>query len=200
MPVVFSQHTNNGSQLVLWHITENVENLLQGLHHETIDAVSKFKCIQRQREYAAVRQCLLFLNLNDGVIYDYSGKPRLETACIGITHSGNYAAIIVNRNVNVSIDIERPQTRIEKMKDRFMSDEECLSFASISMNLSLIWSAKECVYKWFGNRPLDYRRHICIETIGQQNIITRVKNTQLVLNYKVFEEYENLIMIWCEQT
>lgn len=97
-------------------------------------------------------------------------KPFLlnEEYHFSVSHCGDYAAVIVNKDHRVGIDIELVTPRIERIKHKFLNDHELdLHPAADKKLLTLFWSAKEAVFKWYGNGEVDFKKHI---NIMQANI------------------------------
>jgi phosphopantetheinyl transferase len=101
------------------------------------------------------------------VEYDSSGKPYLAGSelHISVTHTDDLAAIIISRHARVGIDIERIRPRIEKVRDKFISQDEAVLIGKEREleQLTLAWCAKEALYKLYGLRNLDFRENICVE-------------------------------------
>jgi phosphopantetheinyl transferase len=132
-------------------------------------------------------------------------KPFLhdEAYHFSISHCGDYAAVIVSSKKKVGIDIEKPTEIISRIKNKFLNEEELSSFnecATIQF-LTLIWSCKEAVFKWYGQGNVDFRKHILIEKINyeKQPMITSeilfTKSTGIHLQVQSFM-YEELCLSW----
>ncbi len=109
-------------------------------------------------------------------------KPFLsnEAYHFSISHCGDFAAAIVSSKSRVGVDIELVKPLIQKIKHKFLSDvemqllrdERVLSNNTIPVMdnaksenpssdfLTLCWSAKEALYKWYGSGGVDFKAHI----------------------------------------
>lgn len=96
-------------------------------------------------------------------------KPFLadEQYHFSISHCGNFAAAIVSSNQRVGIDIELVTPRIEKISHKFLSPEEIhflqqwQVFDKLQLELkTVIWSAKEAMFKWYSDGQVDFREHM----------------------------------------
>lgn len=96
-------------------------------------------------------------------------KPFLadEQYHFSISHCGNFAAAIVSSNQRVGIDIELVTPRIEKISHKFLSPEEIhflqqwQVFDKLQLELkTVIWSAKEAMFKWYSVGQVDFREHM----------------------------------------
>lgn len=96
-------------------------------------------------------------------------KPFLENEQyhFSISHGGNFAAAIVSSTHRVGVDIELVSPRIVAISHKFLHPTEKAfldDWAHLpKMHLELntvMWSAKEAIYKWHGLGGLDFRQHM----------------------------------------
>lgn len=95
-----------------------------------------------------------------------------------ISHCGSYAAAIVSRESRVGVDLELITQRIEVVAHKFLNEDEAQflneDYAMFLEQwglrgqvhqefLTLIWSAKEAIFKWYGKGELDFRGHMRLE-------------------------------------
>lgn len=132
-------------------------------------------------------------------------KPFLqnEQYHFSISHCGDYAAAIVSSDKRVGIDIEIPVEKIEKIKDKFLSEKEMSEFeisSSATFNsqlTTLLWSAKEAVFKWYGNGSVDFKKHIQLKKIheGDETIdcLFTKTNQPLKVHYRF---PDHLVLAW----
>lgn len=144
-------------------------------------------CNNRQKETAAVYALLNEMLGRGGWIIDHedSGRPILRQSDmeIGISHTKNYASIILSKQNRVAVDIEYISDRICKIEDKFMrADERDYSQtlygkinASSDTNINkacillLFWCAKETMYKYYSDEHLALQ-DIKIEQITSNSI------------------------------
>ncbi len=105
----------------------------------------------------------------------------------------------------MGIDIEIPAKKVEKIKAKFLSEEEISNFEIRNSKfvthhlapLTLLWSAKESVFKWYGNGKVDFRQHIQLQKIheGEETIhcLFSKTNQQLVIYCR---QFDHLVMAW----
>jgi 4'-phosphopantetheinyl transferase EntD len=107
-------------------------------------------------------------------------QPFLESEKyhFSISHCGRYAAAIVSDASRVGVDIELITPRIETVAQKFLNEEEAHFFnedytlfleqwglqGRVHQEfLTLIWSAKEAIFKWYGRGELDFKKHMQLE-------------------------------------
>ena len=96
-------------------------------------------------------------------------KPFLENEQyhFSISHGGNFAAAIVSSTKRVGVDIELVSPRIVHISHKFLHPDEKAflnDWAHLpKMHLELttvMWSAKEAIYKWYGLGGVDFKQHM----------------------------------------
>lgn len=169
MPLHTDKKINEHARIVLWRIEEPVDWFLSQLHldDEELKKYTEFRTDQRRAHWLAYRHILKNVVKKGDEIrvrYDENSKPFIDLSDdhISVSHSGEYAAVIISHLHPVGIDIEQISPRLHKVADKFMNEKEAgegLKKMSTS-DLCLHWSAKEALYKLYGKRNLDFRDHL----------------------------------------
>lgn len=172
MPIVYQKQIDEQTQLAVWKIEETEEQLLAGLQlkqHE-LDVIATLSNGKRALHWLSTRLLLrTMLNTQEYIDcrMDDHGKPYLvdSDTQISLSHSYDYAAVIVSQHKKVGVDIELIKHKIKSIKHKFLSDLE-LSQKQIGDNtngLYVSWCAKEAIYKWNGKKGLEFKQHIHIK-------------------------------------
>lgn len=167
MALFYQHNINQTTRLAIWRIEEPEEYFLPRvpLHQ---DVTHPYKHLQHLAGRYLLPVLFEDFPLSEILVAD-TRKPYLpgEKYHFSISHCGNYAAAIASSTHRVGIDIELVTPRIERISPKFLSDEEkeYLSqwelFDKLQLELTtLIWSAKEAVYKWYGLGGLDFKAHM----------------------------------------
>lgn len=200
---------DNGLQIVVWHLTETLEELgvLTPLTPEERESWEAISVPAKKREFLAgkyvlERACALLDIAYRGMEKDEHGKPHLagREFEISLTHTEDFIAVVFSRFSAVGIDLEKPREQVFRVLPRLYSSEE-VSTVGESLELATIyWSAKEALYKLYGKRSVDFRQHLKLtgtETDLEGMIaiqgtlihchfyITRVEEYYLVVGYPV---------------
>ena len=122
----------------------------------------------RKREWLSVRVLLKeLLGEEKEILYNSAGKPYLSDNSfhISISHTKGYAALIINKENEVAIDIEKIAPRVENIRKRFVNEEEekTLSKSNEVIHLLLYWSAKESLYKRLDVDNVDFKTQLHIQ-------------------------------------
>ncbi len=172
MPITFQENIDKNTSIALWKITETPEELelkLQLKEHELIllRSLSKEK---RNLHWLATRVLLRkMLDTNEYIDCqaDENGKPILmnHPHHISLSHSHEYAAVMVSKTKKVGIDIEIIKDKIIRVQNKFMNEAE-LRFVedkNRTEQLYVCWCAKEAVYKLHGKKEVSFKNHIQLE-------------------------------------
>jgi phosphopantetheinyl transferase len=167
MPLFYQHTINESTKLGIWYITESEDFFLR--HVPLKRDVSH---AQKRLQHLAGRYLLseLFPDfpLEEILIAD-TRKPYLvnEKYHFSISHFGSYAAAIVSSSNRVGVDVEKTSPTIEKIRNKFLSDTESfIAFEGIEKSghrlrqLTLLWSAKESIFKWYSLGKVNFKEHI----------------------------------------
>ncbi len=149
---------------------EQIMNMPQAGWYEPY--LSARRTIKRQLEFAnAVMLLSHILPQAPHICYNDDGKPYLTDSPykISISHSKHYIAVAASCQHNVGIDTEPVSFRILNLAERFMTEHEYDTFKSIdngstplpytaAQYATMVWCAKEAVYKIAGEAAFDYQK------------------------------------------
>ncbi len=198
MPFIPSEKSRPGLHIGLWHITESPEELEEMYGRGQVFLSPKNT---RFSHWYASRLCLeRLLPENVSVEKDAYGKPYVPGLDVGIsiTHAGEYAAAITSEGRPCGIDIERISDRIHHISHKFMNewDYESREHGPEAHSEHLIWGAKECLFKYYGLKEVDFREHLFIEPFRfeQEGVIRGFMkkpgvNIETELEYRCFGDY-----------
>lgn len=171
MPLFYQHHINDTTQLAVWSITEDEDFFLQ-----KVNIQSAISHPRKRLQHLAGRYLLRLLNPDFPlhlIEIAESKKPLLSNGeCdFSISHCGDYAAVIVSHKP-VGIDVELITPRVELVKHKFLSAEEIQilqRFTGTSIEehklLTLFWSTKEAIFKWYGKGKVDFRENMIIDQL-----------------------------------
>ncbi|MEI9809934.1 MAG: 4'-phosphopantetheinyl transferase superfamily protein [Bacteroidota bacterium] len=162
MPIFFQHQINDTTRLGVWKI-EETEEFFKGNVPQHRDVTHPHKRLQ----HLAGRFLLQFLFPD----FPYklvqiadTRKPFLpgEQYHFSISHCGDYAAAIVSSDSRVGIDVELIRPLVGQLIPKFLSAAEINSLyrTTILEQATIMWSAKEAVFKWYGEGWVDFREHI----------------------------------------
>ena len=201
MPLFYQHIVNEHTKLAVWYIREEDRFFL-----EKVPLQREVSHPHKKLQHLAARYLLEILQ--PGFPFHLieitdSRKPLLSSKefHFSVSHCGDYAAAIVSDIHCVGIDVELITPRVERVKNKFLSDRELtLSPESGNRFLTLCWSAKEAIYKWYGKGRVDFKSNIILDRLSRQNNqglleahFEKGKRTDLKVEYRFFE---NLCVAW----
>ncbi len=195
---VFKILNLNNAQIGIWKLDDDIETLklliFRELDKDEKEAFLKFKSERRQKEWLAVRALLQHIKqkYSEPIKYSNTCKPFLNSEKISISHSHNFAAIILSETADVSIDIEKISNKPQKIAHKFLSKKEISDFDISNPQIAtLLWSAKESVYKIYSQKQLAFIDNIKLHQTEIKNNgtikATLLQNTDLQVNYEFIE-------------
>jgi 4'-phosphopantetheinyl transferase len=197
MGLYFSSKTENGT-VAVWKIEETIEDLqdLAQLQDFETKKLLQFNSESRKKQWLSIR-VLLRKTIGQNIIIEYTdnGKPFLKdlNLDISISHSDNFACILLSSGGQCGIDIEKISEKLEKVKHKFLHDCEysLLNNENINETLCKIWSAKEAIYKMDGKSRLIFSKNIKIITTSDKDSILKA----IVLK----DDNEEIIALKCQK-
>lgn len=207
MPLYKSVKINDTTQLLVWKITESLEELWASVDLKSIctDRVAGMKSEEHKKGFLSVRKLLKEVGYSDfDLYYGPDGKPHLtDGKNISITHSYSFSAIIVSTG-NIGIDMEIRREKVIKIADKFMEKEfeylDPTHLVDYTRRLIVIWGVKEALYKMFSRKSLSFKQNINVHPF----IMEDSKGTATVNFIDIndtytfyFEEIEDFTLVYC---
>jgi phosphopantetheinyl transferase len=202
MPMVYQQNINSNTRLGVWHISET-EDFFENIPFQRLISHP-----HKRLQHLAGRHLLrvLYPDFPFALIkIAETRKPYLadEQYHFSISHCGDFAAAVVSTQNRTGVDVEKITHRVQKVQHKFLSDKELQLLSELELEvyeditelrhtlLTITWSIKEALYKWYGDGEVDFKAHLHIEKItwnGQNGTaICRVSRVQtIVLNVQFF--------------
>ncbi len=162
MPLLFQQNINENTKLAVWKIEEN-----EAFFRLEVPLRSDITHPKKRLQHLAGRYLLPYLFSdfpNEEIEIADTRKPFLpkEQYHFSISHCRSYAAAIVSNHFRVGIDVEQITHRVDSIKSKFLHPEELHFVNNQPKNnelelLTVLWSAKEAMFKWFGDGEVDFK-------------------------------------------
>ena len=149
----------NLGELDYFELDEYDRNLMKAKKNELV-----------REQFLAIRKTLQLEDPSYKIRYDESGKPFINSDLnISISHSKCMAAIVFSEHNLAGIDIEYKQNKIIRIKNKFLNDSEKLEneYQYNVDYLTMIWTAKESIYKALGIKGVSFSNNIIIKNINK---------------------------------
>ncbi|HVV55000.1 MAG TPA: 4'-phosphopantetheinyl transferase superfamily protein [Mucilaginibacter sp.] len=207
MAIAYRKQIDSDTEFALWRIEEKAEDLykqLQLADHEKA-YVEKLSLGKRHLHWLGVRVLLrTMLNTSEYIDckIDEHGKPYLVTIPyhISLSHSFDYAAVMISKSRPVGIDIEQVMDKVERIADKFMrpSELEFIQAGSRINQLYVCWCAKEAVYKCYGHKEVSFADNISLEAFKfapEGKVKAHLKKDTVCLDYCVdYMQYDGYMI------
>ncbi len=205
MPLLKRVKTTSGEWGV-WEIKEEESWFLENLElypseKKELEGIKG----NRRIEWLAARYLVHQLSdqsIREECLKDEFGKPYLqrESAYISMSHSHDRVAVILDQEKNVGIDIQKRVNKITRIKDKFIAAEEW-DFMNNTWEeldfLHVIWGIKESLYKAFGRREIDFRKHLKIKELSANDALASVEKDSFNANYQAYHEInEDYVLVY----
>lgn len=178
MPIYKTIAVNPHTKLLIWKIEEPFDTLAQDilLTPRCSYRLSHMKSEIHRRGFLSVRQLLKVLGYTAAdLYYDKEGKPHLtDGKQISISHSFQFAGVVIS-DWPVGIDIEMQRDKIQRIAHKFTTVEDYANLSDSALfirKLTMVWCAKEALYKIYATPGLSFLQHIVIADFDMETLQT----------------------------
>jgi phosphopantetheinyl transferase len=208
MPLFKTIKPNNFTSIYVWKIEESFNELSENilLTNKSEERLLSMKSELHQRGFLSVRHLLKAAGYtDDDLYYNGNGKPHLKDGKhISITHSFTFSALIVS-DVEVGIDIEKNREKIKIIQHKFVNFERGFIHKDDDYieQLTVIWGAKESLYKIYPYGGLTFKNDIDINSfqISDKKTTGFIKVKGWNKNYEIyFEQLGGFTLVYALDT
>lgn len=206
MPQAFRKSHNSGTELIVWEVSESqdffLSKLSQLVHEDKEYITAKFEWKKLELLAARYAAKVLVEALGytfSGIAKDEYGKPYLVDSKLrmSLTHSKEYVAVAIHPTQELGIDLERPSTKMWRIKERLFTESEITAIGDNLRTMSIFWSAKEGLYKLYGKRGIGFK----------ENLFLKFEHDELKGSIEIGEDYatfhkvhtvdfQDFILVW----
>ena len=200
MPL-FDKNISLSSNVQLWNITEPWTDLIKSFDED--EEINSFilstKNDSRKQQFLASRILLKNEFGNWKTTTNGNGKPYPidNSSEISITHDRGIVGLIKSRNP-CGIDIQEITTKVIRVKSKFINENDFYWTSEKEKDLTVVWCAKETLYKINGNPNIFFKEHMIIEKSNQENIlIGKIIHPEFRKDYKLKVHFiENYCLVY----
>jgi phosphopantetheinyl transferase len=207
MAIAYKKQIDNDTEFAIWKIEEKADDLYNQLqlNEQEKAFVERLSHGKRHLHWLGTRVLLRkMLDTNEYIDcqVDGHGKPYLVDLPyhISLSHSFDYAAVMISKTRPVGIDIEQVKEKVERIAHKFMRTEE-MAFISDQhkiQQLYVCWCSKEAVYKCYGQKEVSFADNISLEpfNFNKEGVVNAHLNKDKVnLDYRVdYLQYEDYMI------
>lgn len=172
MPLFLNKILTEEIHFMVWKLTETTEELmaLVNLDENDIETLSNITHDVKKKEYLAgknaiMQMCILEKIRFEGIEKDENGKPFLKNQPyeMSLTHTQDFIGVVFSKTKPVGIDIEKPRNQIFKVLNRLCVASELNWVSDDLEKATILWSAKEALYKLYGKRKVDFKENLLLK-------------------------------------
>lgn len=184
MPLILIKEPQQETKLAVWEIAEE-ETFFQ----RKASVQREIAHPQKRLQHLAGRYLLKEL-FPDFPAHEIAVAPTRKPFLPGdafhfsISHCANLAAVVVSRDRRVGVDVEKITEKTVKLKGKFLDADALAQFdawvkkaAALpffhgdpeALCATLIWSAKEAMFKWYGLGNVDFRQQMLVRSLSFQD-------------------------------
>ncbi|AFD09000.1 4'-phosphopantetheinyl transferase family protein [Solitalea canadensis] len=205
MPITLHKILDTDTEFAVWKIEEPAELLYSKLKLDETEKAVYESLGKGKRELHWLSSRVLLRNLINTPDFIKTGldehhKPFLVNLPhhFSLSHSFDYAAVMISKNKKVGIDIELVKDKILKVEKKFLSaeEQEFIDPNQKVKHLYACWAAKEAVYKLYGRKGVSLQENIRLKPfkfnsqgVVQANILFNNCDADFEIHYQEFEEY-----------
>ena len=206
MPIVLHKIVDAATEFAVWKIEEPAHLLYSKLQLDESEKSIYQSLSNGKRELHWLGSRVLLrtlINTQDFIKtgIDEHNKPFLVNFphFFSLSHSFDYAAVMISQTDRVGIDIEEIKEKIERVVNKFLSEQEQAFIDSTQRihHLYACWAAKEALYKMYGKKGLNFIEGITLDAfpysteggVISARILMPDTPTPLNVNYFEFEGY-----------
>ena len=140
---------------------------------ESIDTLCKIEkstiTNKRQKEILARKKIFEMLFPECSLSYNDCGVPKISNGkAISFSHSNELLAIITSEK-HAAIDIELIDDKAFRTRNKFLNEIE-LNFVENFETATLLWCAKECLYKLHQKGNIIFKKHLKVNQLSNEII------------------------------
>ncbi len=163
----FFECTKNAAAFSILSLRENHPLKETFLFDDEMEKLSNLKNEKRRLEFCAIRFIRNQKNIPFSIAYSPIGAPYLvgSPMHVGISHSNDLVGLAL-APFKVGLDIELISDRILSIKNRFTTSLEVALFSyTEAVNLTIIWTIKEVLYKLAGRLEINLKSELMINNV-----------------------------------
>jgi 4'-phosphopantetheinyl transferase EntD len=208
LPLFYQYNINENTKLAIWKIEEQEDFFLQH-----VPSPKEIRHPQKRLQHLAGRYLLKYLFFDfpyKEILIADTRKPYLpnEQYHFSISHCSNYAAALVSSDHRIGVDVEKPSDKIARIMHKFIHKNDLLYLGTSYLPnllpfhlLTIMWSAKEALYKWYSLGEIDFKEHMQLDGTIDFNtdelqlpfIFKKHEVMPLLIHSKIFDE---LVLSW----
>lgn len=139
-------------EISIWKISENLDFFMNGLKEDGFPTAEGMKIRHPQKKLQWFAARYLLDTIHPAAAIKMKGKKPMisQGPEISFSHSGDYAALLLSHH-NSGLDIQVYNEKVLRIEKKFVNQEDgkAVKAPDDLKKLTLIWSIKEAVFKFY---------------------------------------------------
>jgi phosphopantetheine--protein transferase-like protein len=172
MPItkpLLNKELAEAAEIYIWQTTETENQLLEILAWDAAFVAARraeYRHPRSWQQHLASRALIKNLNLEADFKADFRARKLADGRYFSLSHSGEVVALAISSR-RIGIDIQELQPKISTLARRFMAENEYIFWRNLGEEekiifASLIWAAKEAMFKAWGQKGVEFSRDLLI--------------------------------------
>ncbi|AEA42709.1 4'-phosphopantetheinyl transferase family protein [Fluviicola taffensis] len=178
--------------------SELFESYILDLNNSEKEKLQELKHPLKKLEFAASRYLKHQLFGLASIEYDTTGGPKISgVGYLSISHSRSHVGIAICQDHKVGLDLEEVRDKSVQLSSKFCTLEESQLFDTTnSLDMTALWSLKECLYKLSDRKKLIFKEDILVSK-RQNRIYGKITKTSGIYEYELHVESFQHFLITC---
>lgn len=154
----------------------DVNSYLKFLTAIEIERLLSFKSLKRKQEFVATRILRHEIFGFNHIHYNAVGAPYIkDEGYISISHAEGIVGIALNKDYEISLDLELISNQALRLREKFLSEKEIAHLNTDSIEeMTKAWSLKEVLYKLSGERGIHFKEQLALEKKTEDHWFGRI--------------------------
>lgn len=165
-------------------IIEDIDTLCSSEKYTNLNNIKT----KREKEKLASKNLIKQLYPKSSLSHNTYGAPILSNEkAVSLSHSNYFLACIIAKKI-AAIDIEPISEKAFRLKHKFLSAEEIILAKNKDL-ATLMWSAKECLYKIHQKGELIFKKDMTIHNIESRHIKCSLLGQKYLLYFEKYDKH-----------
>lgn len=193
MPLFLNIDEEN-TRIWVWQIDGSEGSLQKSLPLNFQEGLTLIKAPLARLHYLSTRYLLKNYAKVNFIDKDANGMPITgkENEFISISHDNDFSAVALSLK-KIGIDVQEVTGKINKIASRFVHKEDKTYIKDEEMSLTLIWAAKEAVFKYLQKTGVVFKEELKINQTGEDSLeaffLRENEEEKILLKFCTFDNY-----------
>lgn len=196
MPYQEILHPLPDLQILIWHLTEEVQDLLMMYGKGCLPEAYRPNMSDKRKKEILAEALLLrgYFRKDKELHHCADGSPFIDGCYVSVSHTNPYVAIALHPTRRIGIDIECLGAKAVRVARRFLHPDEIYAISKVRRMeaVHICWSVKEALYKLYSIEGVDFAEDIHLapfEVLPQGSvraILSYVPDVEFEVGYQLY--------------